>query len=146
MVSFNGDKLAHQLGLLQVRVQKLRKMATTPEKSYLADQALQLQAERLLQTAIESVINIATHLIAAHRWPVGETYKDVMQVMADQDVVNRDLLPALVKMVRFRNLLVHVYWEIDQRQIYQILQTGVEDLAEFGREVTEFLQGTRSLQ
>ena len=35
-------------------------------------------------------------------------------------------------MARFRNLLVHVYWKLDYRQVYEIVQNRLDDLRAFG--------------
>jgi uncharacterized protein YutE (UPF0331/DUF86 family) len=37
----------------------------------------------------------------------------------------------LQQMVRFRNLLVHMYWKIDYEQVYDIITTRREDLRAF---------------
>jgi uncharacterized protein YutE (UPF0331/DUF86 family) len=34
-------------------------------------------------------------------------------------------------MARFRSLLVHVYWRIDYRQVYEIVRGRLSDLRDF---------------
>lgn len=38
-------------------------------------------------------------------------------------------------MTRFRNLVVHLYWQVDNRRVYQILQDNLGDLAAFRQQV-----------
>jgi len=42
-------------------------------------------------------------------------------------------------MVKFRNLLVHLYWKVDQEQLYQILQTNLGDFDLFNEQVRKYL-------
>ncbi len=42
-------------------------------------------------------------------------------------------------MARFRNMLVHIYWEIDDEKVYDILSHDIEDLEEYITEITEYL-------
>ena len=40
---------------------------------------------------------------------------------------------------RLRNLLVHVYWTIDYGQVYDLLQTRLNDLRQFSAAITRLL-------
>jgi len=37
----------------------------------------------------------------------------------------------LVNMAKFRNLLVHLYWKVDDERLYQILQSQLPDIDAF---------------
>ena len=56
-------------------------------------------------------------------------------------MVEENILPVelaeekLVAMARFRNRLVHIYWEIDLDMIYQILGENLIDLEHFISEI-----------
>ncbi len=39
-------------------------------------------------------------------------------------------------MARFRNRIVHVYWDIDLNDIYEILEDDLEDFNRFVKEIT----------
>ena len=42
-------------------------------------------------------------------------------------------------MARFRNRLVHLYWEIDIEAIYALIHENLEDFKRFEQMVVEFL-------
>jgi uncharacterized protein YutE (UPF0331/DUF86 family) len=44
-------------------------------------------------------------------------------------------------MVKMRNRLVHLYWEIDAAIIYDILQHDLDDFVVFQRQISRFLDG-----
>lgn len=48
--------------------------------------------------------------------------------------INRDLVQA-----RFRNMLAHVYWEVNYEMVYDILQEHLDDLRQFMQAIGELL-------
>jgi len=43
-------------------------------------------------------------------------------------------------MARFRNRLVHIYWDIDNREIHKIIQTRLHDIRRFLKELGALLK------
>ena len=99
--------------------------------------------ERFLQLGIESCLNIGNRLIALYQFskPVAtpETYADIFHEMYRLGVVEDDFKNRLIKMAKFRNRLVHLYWEIDPETVYQLLQDNLDDFALFQQKVVVFL-------
>ena len=50
-----------------------------------------------------------------------------------------DHLKRLIKMAKFRNRLVHLYWELDTETIYKIIQENVEDFKLFQEKIVQKL-------
>jgi uncharacterized protein YutE (UPF0331/DUF86 family) len=100
--------------------------------------------ERFLQLAIESCINIGNRLISLFQFtkPVTtpDTYADIFKELGRLGVVDHDFTQRLIKMARFRNRLVHLYWDIDQESIYGFLQDNLNDFKLFQEAVVEFLR------
>ena len=44
-------------------------------------------------------------------------------------------------MARFRNLLVHVYWKVDNRQVHDALRKNLGDLRAFSAAIVSLLDG-----
>jgi len=44
-------------------------------------------------------------------------------------------------MARFRNRLVHIYWEVDDELIYSMLTEHIKDMEEFTEGFMAFLSG-----
>ena len=55
-------------------------------------------------------------------------------------VVDRRLLHRLLAMIRFRNLIVHRYWEVSPERVWSILEDNLGDLSAFCLEVARFLE------
>jgi uncharacterized protein YutE (UPF0331/DUF86 family) len=114
----------------------------SPEE-FLKDRIRQASTERFLHLAIESCLNIGNRILALYqftkpvRTPV--TYADIFRELEQLGVVDGDFASRLMEMARFRNRLVHLYWELDAETVYDILQKRLDDLAAFRDKVTEFL-------
>jgi len=93
-----------------------------------------------LIVAIEASIDICNHLISKNNFRVPESYVYTFKVMAEQKILEQNfVLDRLVKMARFRNRLVHQYWEVEPDLIYDILQKNLTDFEQLIGQVKEAL-------
>lgn len=60
-------------------------------------------------------------------------------MLEERGAFDPEFTNVLVHMTRFRNRLVHIYWEVDNNELYQILQTRLEDIRTFLRKFGVFL-------
>jgi uncharacterized protein YutE (UPF0331/DUF86 family) len=60
-------------------------------------------------------------------------------VLAEADLIPVEFLPVVQRMARFRNRLVHLYWNVDAETIYEILQTRLDDFDRFKGYVLAFM-------
>ena len=85
-------------------------------------------AKYRLLLAIEAAISICTHLAARLAQQSPDSYADCFNVLATSGIIEEELADRLARMARFRNLLVHVYEEVDHGRVWEFLQTDLEDL------------------
>jgi len=60
--------------------------------------------------------------------------------LEDIGVIDQDLSDRLVMMAKFRNRLVHLYWEISPEKIFEIVQNNLEDFKLFEKKIVEFVR------
>jgi len=89
--------------------------------------------------AIEAAIDMANHLISKRGFRAPEDYADTFRVIADADVIEVRFALELVKMARFRNRLVHLYWEVDSSEVWNIIQTRLDDFEKYISQVGKYL-------
>lgn len=116
-----------------------------PYETFMESPIYQASSERFLQLAIESCLNIGNRLISMvqFKYPINapETYADIFKVMHEIGVVDATFATRLLQMAKFRNRLVHMYWEIDREQLYKFLQENLEDFVLFRKQVMAFING-----
>lgn len=99
--------------------------------AYRSDWKTQRIVERTLQIAIETCVDIASHVIADRRLRVPSTYAETFEVLGEAGLLDAPLRDAMVRMARFRNVLVHEYAGIDAEIVVGILNKRLDDLAGF---------------
>lgn len=68
-------------------------------------------------------------------------FADTFAVLGEAGFLRGELVPALQRMARFRNLLVHGYLKVDDRKVLEILRTRLGDFDEFRAEIARSLAG-----
>ena len=128
----------------------LSDMRKTDFEKFENDPILQGSSERFLQLAIESCLNIGNRLISLHQFvkptETPETFADIFVQMKKLGVIDREFCDRLIKMAKFRNRLVHLYWEIERQMVYRIIQDNLEDFKLFQEKVVAFLKINRNIQ
>ena len=122
-------------------------LADIREKKYAdfkKDAILRGGSERFLQLAIESCLNIGNRLISLEQFnkptETPETYADIFLQLKNIGVIDDSFCDRLVKMAKFRNRLVHLYWEVDNKVVYEIIRDNLEDFKLFEQGVVKFLK------
>ena len=109
------------------------------KEEFLSNSLLRNAAKYLLITAIEGAFSVCNH-ISVRKGRVPKSYADCFLTLAEFGVVEKDLAERLAKMAKFRNVLVHRYWRIDDELVFEIMREDVKDLEEFVRSVREYVK------
>lgn len=138
------ERLYSQLKFLDKYIRNLEEAAKAPQDKYLNDTFLQGATERFLQLAIETCINIGNRVLALEQkrqlLNVPETYAEIFENLAKIGFIPDEFAASLINMARFRNLLVHMYWEIDPEKVYGLLANGIKDLRLFRTHTAEYIK------
>lgn len=84
-----------------------------------------------LLLAIETLLDLGSHVISSEAYESPPSYADIFRVLADEGVVEDDRAEDLMAMARFRNVLVHQYADVDEERVLQIFRTKVGELDDF---------------
>jgi len=88
--------------------------------------------------SIQSSIDIATEIIGIKGLRRPQSYRDRFGILAEEGILSRDLARPLSDLAGFRNVLVHIYWDLDLVQVYGILQRDLPLLKEYLSEMKTF--------
>ena len=115
------------------RVGRIRKCVATlatirrthSKQKFLADEMIRAAAERNMQVAIQSVLDICNHVVADMKLEVPDEEKQAFQIMASHKILSQGLAKTLTGMTGMRNVLVHEYLEVDR--VYSIMTNNLGD-------------------
>jgi len=80
----------------------------------------------LLQLSIQSLIDMASRLISLLGAKKPKEYSDVAEILHEAGVLNENEREAFRNMIKFRNLLIHVYAEVSPNIVYRIAKERAE--------------------
>jgi len=120
------------------RVEILERLRTHGRKGLLGDPDLQAQVERHLQLALQAAIDVATHLVAEDTAETPEEYGATFVLLVGAGVLDKDLAERLRSSAGLRNVLVHMYLEVDLERIWNALEQ-LGDLTRFAEAVEAYV-------
>ena len=125
------EKISLKFAQLEEYLQILQDIGKISEGKFLKDKIVIGSAKYYLQVGIESCLDVANHIIATDRFRAPQDYADSFKVLDENHVVPSELSQKLRQMAKFRNRLVHLYGEIDNSYVYQIIHEDLGDMIEF---------------
>ena len=126
------------LGNIADAQRRLRELGRLPEAEFLADFRNTESAKYLLIVATEAAIDVCNHIVARQGGRAPQDYADCFSILADMEVIEPNLTARLRQMARFRNLVVHLYWKVDDRRVYEIIAKNLDDLDTFRQQVLDW--------
>lgn len=131
MLRFDQDKMVKLVSELRKSVGRLKALSKIPKAVFLSDPDKIGSTKYHFIVAIECCIDICNHLISRNSFRVPEDYADTFTVMVESGMIDQQYADDLKAMARFRNRLVHLYWEVDNDQLHIILKTRLDDFKIF---------------
>lgn len=139
MREVNLDRLRELAGHLQNAVRQLREAARVPAEAFLCDARLVGSSKYLLIVAAEAALDLCNHIVARRGGRSPRDYADCIAILAELGAIDEDLKQRLVGMARFRNLIVHLYAKVDDREVYRVMQEHLEDFDRYLSSVGRYL-------
>jgi len=133
-------KLSSRLSALESYLAELRSFRAYSREQFIGEPALHHLAERYLHLACEAVLDIAQHVIADQGFTQATSYRNSVEVLQEEGLLEGDLSKRLQRWMGFRNVLVHLYLEIDHGRVYDAIQEDLGDLEAFAASMARFLQ------
>lgn len=131
--------LAKRLHKLREYVRLLNILRSEPKERFVSEPFVYGNAERYLQLAIQTVLDIGNHILADRKLKEPGEYRDVIRLLGDHGFIEKDLATRLLPLVGLRNILVHEYMDIDRGRLYESIQTELGDFELFARQVGKLL-------
>jgi uncharacterized protein YutE (UPF0331/DUF86 family) len=133
------DVVAARLNRLREYLRTLRAVQEYDLEKFRSDPFIHGTAERYLHLSIECLLDIGNHIISDRGYRKPDTYTEILEILAEEGVVSRELCRKMSGMAAFRNVLVHDYVNLDLEKVYKVIKEQVKNLEEMGRVFSELL-------
>jgi len=132
--------ILRRLADLETYLGQIEEYRNVTVNDYSRDWRTQRIVERTIQIMIETCVDIAGHIISDKNYRVPDSYADTFRVLHEAGILAQDLQDALVKMVQFRNIVVHDYNKIDGEIVVGILKKNLGDFGRYKDSIVRFLR------
>lgn len=123
------DLIAKKLSEIETHIRELRTIGRPDElRNDLREQRF---TEHTLQIAIQSALDVASHIISDDRLGEPRTNRELFEILNRHGWIGDDLAQSLRRMAGFRNVLVHGYDTVDLDVVEDVVRNRLEDLIAF---------------
>ena len=139
---------AVNMDLIRKRLSEIRDAARLLEK-YLQKPFRELDLSEILSVRyliiqlVELSAAICMHVLITVYREYPEGYPSCFILMSRKGLISNELGEKLAAAARLRNLLIHRYWEIDDRKVYNEAKKGLRDFIEFADLIERWLKRWR---
>ena len=133
------NEILNKLERLQKYVRILNSYKKYSFQDINEDFTLRGAIERYLEVSLECCIDIGEMIISSRGLRKPETYREVIEILGEEDILPQGFAERFAEAAKFRNILVHMYAEIDVEMVYEILQNNLGDFDEFARHIARYL-------
>ena len=121
--------VAKKLALIETCVQQLRSLARP--QALRTDVREQRFIEHTLQIAIQSALDVASHIVSDDRLGEPETNRELFDLLVKAGALSPSLASTLRDMAGFRKVIVHGYQDVDLGVVEDVLRNHLDDLLAF---------------
>jgi uncharacterized protein YutE (UPF0331/DUF86 family) len=124
------DIVLAKIGAIQKGIKRIESV-TGLKADRLDDQDVQDIFVLNLQRAIQSAIDLSTHIIATEGLGLSDTVRGNFELLEKAKIIKKDLSRKMQAMVGFRNIAIHDYQSLNVDVLKSILKKHLRDLEEF---------------
>lgn len=138
-MELDKERLYAKIQIIEDNLKKLRELKVPSFENFAGDFRNAESTKHLLQTAIEAMVDITTHIVARLRLRTPESSVETIEILVENGTIPPENQEKYCEMVRFRNRLVHFYHKVDLKELYQILQNDLSDFETFLKDLSPIL-------
>ncbi len=134
------EKLFLELDEYLLALNELKELSVD---TYLKEKKNIYSGRYLLQISIETCINIGNHIISTAKMELPKEYADTFRILTKNEIIPDELKETLILMTRFRNRIVHLYWDIDDEFVKKIIEENLDDFYLFQNAIKSYLKNIK---
>ncbi len=134
------NEVLNKLEKLQEYVKILNSYKKSSIQDINEDFTLRGAVERYLEVSLECVLDIGEMVISKEGFRKPETYKEVIVILGEAGIFPIEFAERFAEAAKFRNILVHMYAEVDVGMVYDVLQNNLGDFDEFAKYIAAYLE------
>jgi uncharacterized protein YutE (UPF0331/DUF86 family) len=131
MSRIDVELLQRKIKLLEEDLAKLKDYREISLEEYLKNQETQLVVERLLEKITGRLIDINYHILKEEYETMPEDYYNSFIEIGKNKVISEEFAKEIAKSVGLRNALAHEYEEINQKMVFESINTALTQVPKY---------------
>ncbi len=137
------EKILSKLDEMDHYIEELETIKPEDLEAYINSIEKKRACERLLQIAIESVIDICNILVSNLHLGIPADEDELIEKLNQKKIISENIKNIIKSMKGFRNILVHKYGAVDDELVFENLEK-IPDFEIFKEEILSFLTKNNS--
>ncbi len=142
MAIFNKEIVFQRANMAEISLKKLDELKGLPDVSFLTNPHNIALAEHYLRISIDALVDLATHIIAVKGFGRPCSSGDIVKLLSQNEVIAQDDVIKELRLIKLRDRLIHLYWEIDGTEIYEFLQKDLAQINDFLNALLIYIEKT----
>lgn len=139
IVVVDRDKVADRIDRIRRYKRDLHDFGNISRADFRGNRERQYAVLHAMQNAIEACIEIASHIVSADRLGAPRDYASLFSLLEHHRILPTTVADQMRQMARFRNRIVHLYWDVDLDLVYDYLTQRLEDFEVYLSHVEAYL-------
>jgi len=136
----NIDKLVLRLTKLDEFVLDLHKFKGITQEELEANTSKAREVDRTLELACECVLDISRLIVSDQRLKIPEDSKGYILALGEAGILDKDFAQEFSKIAGFRNILVHMYLDIDYAEVADKVNNKLDDFTKFSTQIAKYYE------
>ena len=107
------------------------------------NEVLRYAIERNFHLVIESALDIGEIIISKEEFEKPEEYKNVILLLGKKDIIPKNFSEKFASAASFRNILVHLYEDVDVEKLIIYLKNNLEDFNKFKKYIVKYVENLK---
>ncbi len=96
-----------------------------------------------IQRACQQAIDLAMYITSIKSLGLPKSSRESFSLLAKESILSSDVEKKMLKMVGFRNIIIHEYQKVELGVVDYILENGLADFTLFTREILKYTKDNR---
>lgn len=138
-MEIDREKIKQRFSEVNEAIRSAKDLVKLSDKEFWSKKENIAAVKYYLLQAIEAVGGVCVH-IAAKKFNKGvSAFGECFEIMEKGGVLGKNLVDKLRKMAKFRNKLIHRYWEVEDKNILEYTRKDLGDFEDFIRAVDKLI-------
>lgn len=138
-MEIDKEKIKQRFSEINESLEEIKRLTSLSDEEFWTKKENMAAVKYYLLQAIEAIGSVCVHIAAKKFNKAVSVFGECFEILEKEGFLQEDLSLKLRKMVKFRNKLIHRYWEIDEKNVLEYTRKDINDFNDFMKKIGELL-------